>query len=266
MKVYRLELKNVNYPLSEIYLYFKDNYQNTINLFYIDGWYRAYGNSALVLSSIFNYKLFSSFIDTRTSGFPQSLSKDVFEKLKKLRINFHIISLSSHMYEYYDFESDNNYLKYSKIGNNPNILRINNRTVKEKRNSYNIKQQRINDLIELNRQKKEAEREKNDSRRIRVGDTVTIRNTETNDIEVYTIVPTLHVDVPKEIVSRRRFNNGGIIYKKELVSSSDLDKGKILSESLLAKKLIGSNLHDKIVLLDSNLKETVYQIIAIKKH
>ena len=99
---------------------------------------------------------------------------------------------------------------------------------------------------------------------VEIGDTVYLYNTVTNKIEKITIIPTYTTYVPDSLSSKRGSDFGKIIYKKELLSESNIEEGEILSESPIAKKLIGAALNSFVTLIDDNLNEINYKIVDIK--
>ena len=100
---------------------------------------------------------------------------------------------------------------------------------------------------------------------VKIGDTITILNTQNNQTEKYTIVPTYHEQKIIGTDVTRGENFGRAIYKDIITSESDVENGIILSESDFAKKLIGSRINSKFTLLNDELNEVTYQIIDIKK-
>lgn len=242
MIIRRLKIENVNYNLNDIRYYFLDNYPKTIHLFLIGNWYKIYNEEAEIISNIFNYKLFddsySPYLGNVCCGFPKQALLKIKDKLIELKINFNIVDTSDYTYEYYDFEHQNNY-----------------------KNIY--------DSIELNDNKKAStdnSQIKTSNIYVEVGDTVSIYNTNTSEIETYTIEPTYHTQIPIGFSVERGNNFGTVVYKDKLLSNSDLQKGIILSESKFAKKLLGSYLNSTLLLFDDNLESCIYKIIDIKKH
>ena len=238
MTVYRLKIENVKYNLNDIRHYFIDNYPNTIHLFLLGSWYKVYNEEAEIISDIFDYKLFGDihrpYLGDICCGFPENVLKKIKDKLIKLKINFNIIDTSDYTYEYYDFEHHNAYQDYY---NNTREEEDNKRSTNHKSNMY-----------------------------VEIGDTVSICNGKTNEIETYTIEETYHTQTPIGFSTKRGNDFGRIVYKDELLNNSDLDKGIILSESEFVKKLIGSYLNSTILLIDDNLEKCVYKIVDIKKH
>ena len=82
---------------------------NTVILTHGDYWYRAYGDSAYILSYITNYKLYE---DTQTKrpavGFPTDSIDKVIALLRKFKINYYL----KYEKEYKDYGEDNNFQKF----------------------------------------------------------------------------------------------------------------------------------------------------------
>ncbi len=242
MIIHRLKIENVKYSLNDIRYYFLDNYPKTIHLFLFGSWYKVYNEDAEIISNIFNYKLFddsfSPYLGNICCGFPDIVLNKIKNKLIELNINFNIVDTTDYTYEYYDFESCNNFQKYY-----DNIETTDDKT---------------NDKLLITNNQSNIY--------VEIGDTVSIRNVKTNEIETYTIIPTYHTQKPVGFSGERGNNFGKIVYKNELLSNSDLEKGMILSESELAKRLLGLYLNSTLLLFDENLEECIYKIIEIKKH
>ena len=102
--------------------------------------------------------------------------------------------------------------------------------------------------------------------KVEIGDTVLIRNIITNITEEYTIVPTYHTQKIVGSIVTRNEDFGRGIYKDVLLSNSDIEKGIILSESNLAKKIIGLPIGCTFSFLDDEMKEADYQIVDIQKN
>ena len=241
MGVYRLKIENVQYSLNDIRHYFIDNYPNTIHLYLIGNWYKVYNEDAELISSIFHYKLFddsySPYLGNVCCGFPHVVLDKIKKKLKELEINFNIVDTSDYTYEYYDYEHRNNYKMYY-----DDIYEVEEEAPTDNRAHFK------SDLY------------------VEVGDTVSVCNIKTNERETYTITPTYHTQKPIGFSLERGNNFGRTIYKDELLNGSDLENGIILSESDLAKKLLGTYLNSTVLLIDDNLEECKYKIIDIKKH
>lgn len=245
MIIHKLKIENVDYNLNNIRYYFLDNYPKTIHLFLIGSWYKIYNDEAEIISYIFNYKLFddsySPYLGNICCGFPEQTIRKIKDRLIELNINFNIIDTSDYTYEYYDFEEQNNYQKFYD-------------SIKTAENN-----EKEENLIKNGQNK-------NSNIYVEIGDTVSICNTKTNEIETYTIEPTYYTQIPAGFSGERGNNFGKIIYKDELLNNSDLKNGIILSESEFAKRLLGSYLNSALILIDDNLKDCIYKIIDIKKH
>ena len=98
---------------------------------------------------------------------------------------------------------------------------------------------------------------------IGIGDTVILKNLDTDEVEQYTIVPTFHNYKPVGYDIRKGNNFGDVIYRDELLSDSDVENGIILSECELAKKLLGRYEGGTITLIGDDLKPHKYKIIKI---
>ena len=241
MKVHNLKIENVDYSFNDLRRYFLDNYPNTVHLYLFNGWYKVYNNDAFIISDLFNYKLFddnySSYLGNICCGFPKDIIDKVKNGLISHKINYSIVDTSNYSYEYCDFEDSNNYKTYF--------------------DSIEIVYDEPEQVKEEKPQKFEF---------VQVGDSVSIKNLKTGEIENYTILPTYHTQKPVGFSVKRGNDFGRILYEDELLSSSNLDNNEILSESDLAQKLIGTYLDSKVLLIDDNLEECLYQIIDIKKH
>ena len=102
--------------------------------------------------------------------------------------------------------------------------------------------------------------------RVKIGDTVTILNTKTGEEEKYTIHKAYHDYKPSSMTGEPGKGYDIISYKDELLNTSDIDNGIILSESEFAQRLIGSYLGSTLQLIDDDLNEVKYIIKDIKKH
>ncbi len=102
--------------------------------------------------------------------------------------------------------------------------------------------------------------------KVEIGDTVYIYNMKTKIVEEYTIIPTYHGQKIVGTHVAKDSDFGRTEYKDILLNGSDIENGIILSESNLAKTLIGKELNSEISFLDEDLSETTYKIVEIKKH
>jgi len=80
----------------------------TIRLIHLGSWYKCYGDDALIISFVTDYKLFE---DSRTLqptvGFPETSIDKVVDNLKANKINYILVNDSDRIY---DFGDENNYL------------------------------------------------------------------------------------------------------------------------------------------------------------
>ena len=270
MTTYRLKIENVNYNLNSIRLYFMDNYPNTIHMFLYNGWFKIYNKDAEILSTIFNYKLFddnySPYLGNICCGFPLRILDKVKNKLAALHINFTIIDTSDYSYEFYDYENYNSYTYYYKVVDNIIEEEKQRELIKQlKEKKEELDEEEPLKANEGNLIIKTPKTKVNYSLYVEIGDTITVRNLKTNEKEKYTIIPTYHDYKPISFYAARGNKFGEYIYKDELLTHSDLEKGQILSESDLAKKLLGSYMYSKVLLIDENFEECMYEIEDIKK-
>ena len=101
--------------------------------------------------------------------------------------------------------------------------------------------------------------------KVEIGDTVSICNNKNNITEEYTIVPTYHTQKIVGSVVTRNKDFGRAIYKDTLLNNSDIENGIILSESDLAKKIIGLSIGSTFSFIDDEMKEANYKIVDIRK-
>ena len=99
--------------MKDIYIKYKNIYNNYILLIKSGNFYISYNNDALLMHNIFNYKIVNNGIKI---GFPiQSLNK-VITKLENININYIIINNGDITYKYkcksnkYNKHISNNYL------------------------------------------------------------------------------------------------------------------------------------------------------------
>ena len=220
----------------------KDKYPNTIHLIYCYEWYEAFGDDAKIIADIFGYKLFERkyepFVGELCCRFPNSALRNVKNRLEELEINFVTADMNHFAYAYYAFEDNNNYQNF------------------------------YNSIEQVNIEKEEIQCNSIDSNveRVEIGDTVSICNLKTNATEKYTIIKTYYTPKLVGFDVQRGDGFGSVIYRDELVDYSNLEEGKILSESEIAKKLLGSSLNSIILLNDDNEKACQYKIIDIQKN
>ena len=288
MRKFRIE--NVNYSLNNMRHYFMDNYPNTVHMYLIRDWYKVYNEDAEIVSDIFGYKMFddnySPYLGNICCGFPKRIIDKVKLGLEKNNINFTIINTEDYSYTYYDYLEENNYKGYydgiESTLDEEEIPEVKTDKIDEKQF------EEINERISYSKNKYEVQQPpkreyyknyytpmKEDTYNhvdfqnkeyVKIGDTVTILNTKTGEEEKYTIHKTYHDYKPSSMTGEPGKGYDIISYKDELLNTSDIDNGIILSESEFAQRLIGSYLGSTLQLIDDDLNEVKYIIKDIKKH
>lgn len=93
----------------EKYYKYKVKYCDYIIMFKYGNFYETFSNDALIMNSIFNYKI-SKLSNTFKVGFPISSLENIIEKLNEKSINYVVLNKEETINKKFD---NNNYKKYN---------------------------------------------------------------------------------------------------------------------------------------------------------
>ena len=99
----------------ELYNSLKKEYENYLVIIKDKQYCKTYGNDAKIMWYVFNYKYVNNMVTFGNNAFDK-----VVNKLKKLNINFIIISKVEELLSYYN--NDSNYLSYYKLSQESYVI------------------------------------------------------------------------------------------------------------------------------------------------
>lgn len=233
--VNRYELKGEKLSFHHKRNYFIDNYPNTIHLYLLGSWFKVFNEDAGIINNIMDYKLFKDKYKMNICcGFPERSLGRLEYYFDKYKINYNIINVEKDTYELHDFEEENSYLNYISKNSNEKVIPIDE------------------DEIVLS------------NKYVEIGDTVIIKNLRDNIIETFTIKQAYYEAKPIGI-NKGKYAFGTIKYKYDLIDHSDIETGKILSDSPFAQVLLGLREGEIFITKDEEAEDSEYQVIDIKK-
>lgn len=255
-------------------LKYEKNYNDTLKMYLSGSWFKCFGTDALIINDFFKLKIYDEDNFTTRNlmtsnifcGFPTYMLGKICNKLKKEKINYLVVILSTDEQDYIVYKDNFEMNRYQEVLKNIEYKNSPRRKIENIMNNLEMPLEETN-VIAKNNNKSNGEKRVVKGIKdniVEVGDKVKIQNICSRKIEIFTIVPTYKKEEPKRVITLKS-GYRYIKYKTEIISDNDVEKGEIISESPFAKALLGSRKKQIIEFKDMDGKKERYYILDIIK-